>query len=95
MNNNRLMRILLFLGLLAAVTLVIIYRNQFHAAVLEDWIRDAGPLAPLLFIVIYALAVVLFLPGSVLTLAGGALFGPVLGTLYNLTYSTVYRPPGL
>ena len=51
--------------------------------------RDAGPVAPLLFILIYALATVLFLPGSVLTLAGGALFGPVLGTLYNLTGATL------
>ena len=33
-------------------------------------------------------ATVLFLPGSILTLAGGALFGPVLGTVYNLTGAT-------
>jgi len=89
MNNNRLMRIVLFLGLLAAVTLAINYRDQFDAAVLEAWVRDAGPVAPLLFMLIYALAAVLFLPGSVLTLAGGALFGPVLGTLYNLTGATL------
>jgi uncharacterized membrane protein YdjX (TVP38/TMEM64 family)/rhodanese-related sulfurtransferase len=38
---------------------------------------------------IYAIATVLFLPGSVLTLAGGALFGPVLGTFYNLTGATI------
>ncbi len=37
----------------------------------------------------YAIATVLFLPGSVLTLAGGALFGPVLGTFYNLTGATI------
>ena len=89
MINNRLMRIILFLGLLAAVTLAIIYRDQFDAAALEVWIQDAGPVAPLLFILIYALATVLFLPGSVLTLAGGALFGPVLGTFYNLTGATL------
>jgi len=89
MNNNRLMRIALFLGLLVAVTLAIIYRDQFDAAALEAWIRDAGPVAPLLFMLIYALATVLFLPGSVLTLAGGALFGPVLGTVYNLTGATL------
>jgi uncharacterized membrane protein YdjX (TVP38/TMEM64 family) len=89
MNNNRLMRIILFLGLLAAVTLAIIYRDQFDAAALESWIRDAGLVAPLLFILIYALAAVLFLPGSVLTLAGGALFGPVLGAFYNLTGATL------
>jgi len=89
MNNNRLMRIVLLLGLLVAVTLAIVYRDQFDAAALEAWVRDAGPVAPLLFMLIYALAAVLFLPGSVLTLAGGALFGPVLGTFYNLTGATL------
>jgi len=89
MNNNRLMRTILFLGLLATVTLAIIYRDQFDTVALETWVRDAGPVAPLLFILIYALAAVLFLPGSALTLAGGALFGPVLGTLYNLTGATL------
>ncbi len=89
MNNNRLIRVLLLLGLVAGVTLAIIYRDQFDAAALEAWVRDAGPLAPLLFMLVYAVAAVLFLPGSVLTLAGGALFGPVLGTLYNLTGATL------
>lgn len=89
MNNNHRMRILLLLGLLAGVTLAILYRDQFDAAVLETWVKDAGAVAPIVFILIYALAAVLFLPGSVLTLAGGALFGPVLGTLYNLTGATL------
>ena len=89
MNNNRLIRILLLLGLLAGVVLAIIYRDQFDGAAFEAWIRDAGPVAPLLFMLVYALAAVLFLPGSILTLAGGALFGPVLGTLYNLTGATL------
>lgn len=89
MNNNRLMRIILLLGLLAAVTLAIVYRDRFDGAALEAWVRDAGAVAPLVFMLIYALAAVLFLPGSVITLAGGALFGPVLGTFYNLTGATL------
>jgi len=89
MNNNRLIRILLILGLVAGITLAILYRDQFDGAALEAWIREAGPVAPLLFMLIYALATVLFLPGSVLTLAGGVLFGPVLGTFYNLTGATL------
>ena len=89
MNTNRLMRIVLFLGLLAAVTLAILYRDQFDATALEAWVRDAGPVAPLLFVLLYAVAAILFLPGTVFTLAGGALFGPVLGTLYNLTGATL------
>jgi len=89
MNNNRLIRILLFIGLAIGVTLAILYRDRFDGAALEAWIQDAGAIAPLLFMLIYALAAVLFLPGSVLTLAGGALFGPVLGTFYNLTGATL------
>jgi uncharacterized membrane protein YdjX (TVP38/TMEM64 family) len=38
---------------------------------------------------IYIIGTVFFLPGAVLTLAGGALFGPVLGTFYNLTAATI------
>jgi uncharacterized membrane protein YdjX (TVP38/TMEM64 family) len=38
---------------------------------------------------VYVLAPVLFMPGSVLTLAGGALFGPIWGTFYSLTGATL------
>jgi uncharacterized membrane protein YdjX (TVP38/TMEM64 family) len=89
MNSNRFIRILLIIGLVIGVALAIIYRDRFDGAALEAWIRDAGPVAPLLFMLVYALAAVLFLPGSVITLAGGALFGPVLGTFYNLTGATL------
>jgi len=89
MNNNHMMRIVLLLGMVTAVTLVVIYRDQIDAAALENWVRDAGAVAPLLFILVYALAAILFIPGTIFTLAGGALFGPVLGTLYNLTGATL------
>ena len=46
-------------------------------------------MAPLMFIVIYVISTILFLPGSVLTLAGGILFGPIWGTFYNLTGATI------
>jgi len=42
-----------------------------------------NPWAPVIFIAIYAAATVLAVPGSVLTLAGGAIFGFYWGTLYN------------
>jgi uncharacterized membrane protein YdjX (TVP38/TMEM64 family) len=37
----------------------------------------------------YALAKVLFVPGSAFSLAGGALFGPLWGTIWNLTGATI------
>ncbi len=85
----KLFRILLLLGLIAGIVLVVMWRDQFDAVALEAWVRDAGAAGPLLFMMIYALGTVFFLPGSVLTLAGGALFGPVWGTLINLTGATL------
>ena len=89
MNNSRFVRLLLMLGLVVGITLAIVYRDRFDATAVEVWIKDAGLLAPVVFILIYALVTVLFLPGSVITLAGGVLFGPVLGTFYNLTGATL------
>ena len=47
-----------------------------------EWLR-ASRAAPLLYIAIYALATALAIPGSILTLAGGAMFGLVGGTIYT------------
>jgi uncharacterized membrane protein YdjX (TVP38/TMEM64 family) len=63
--------------------LTILNRDRLDAVALQQWAQQAGAAAPLLFVAIYALGTVRFLPGSVLTLAGGALFGPVLGVFGN------------
>ena len=47
-----------------------------------DWIRGLGPLAPIVFIAIYIVACVAFVPGSILTIGAGVLFGVVRGTIY-------------
>jgi uncharacterized membrane protein YdjX (TVP38/TMEM64 family) len=56
---------------------------------LLERLRDLGPAAALLFIGIYALAAVAWVPGSVLTLAAGAVFGLVEGTIYALIGATL------
>ena len=87
--NSRFIRIGLLLMLVAGIAVAVVYRDRFDIAALERWIQEAGIWAPLLFMAVYAVAAVLFLPGTLLTLAGGALFGPVLGTFYNLTGATI------
>jgi uncharacterized membrane protein YdjX (TVP38/TMEM64 family) len=87
--NKTVLRWLLGLTLLAAVVAAVALRDRFDTAALETWVSSAGAAGPLLFMALYALATVLFLPGSVITLAGGALFGPVWGTLWNLTGATI------
>ncbi|MCL9685432.1 TVP38/TMEM64 family protein [Legionella maioricensis] len=61
---------------------------QKHSPEIIDWINDLGWLAPVLFLVLYCLASLMFLPTMVLTLAGGAIFGPVTGTILNLMGAT-------
>lgn len=87
--NKTLMRWLLGLLLVVAVSVALVMRQHFDAAALQAWVEEAGMAGPLLFMAIYALATVLFLPGSIITLAGGALFGPLWGTLWNLTGATL------
>ena len=87
--KNNIARLFLLAVIVAGIVLAFIYRDQFDSAALEQWVQNAGLAGPLVFMGIYAIATVFFLPGSVLTLAGGALFGPVLGTFYNLTGATI------
>ena len=86
--KNNIARLLLLVVIVAGIVLAFLYRDQFDAAALEQWVSDAGLVGPLVFMLVYVIGTVFFLPGSVLTLAGGALFGPVLGTFYNLTGAT-------
>jgi uncharacterized membrane protein YdjX (TVP38/TMEM64 family) len=46
------------------------------------FLENAGFLAPLAFMVVYAVGVCLFVPGTLLTTLGAAIFGPYFGFLY-------------
>ena len=87
--NKNVVRWLLSLALVSVIGLAVAVRDRFDVAALQTWVESAGSAAPLAFIALYAAATVLFLPGSVITLAGGVLFGPVWGTLWSLTGATL------
>lgn len=87
--SKTVIRMSLLLVLIAGIVAVVLYREQLDVSVFENWINEAGVLGPLLFMFFYIIGTIFFFPGSILTLAGGALFGPVLGTLYNLTGATI------
>jgi uncharacterized membrane protein YdjX (TVP38/TMEM64 family) len=62
----------------------------------QVWLRDAldsiqslGPLGALAFIGLYIVATVAFLPGSVLTLGAGVVFGVVYGSLFVFVGATI------
>lgn len=56
---------------------------------LQGWIDGFGAAAPLVFIAIYAVATVAFLPGTPLSLLAGLVFGPVFGALWTVTGATI------
>jgi uncharacterized membrane protein YdjX (TVP38/TMEM64 family) len=71
------------LGLVIALgVLYALSRIDLKPALLR--VKDQGVWAPVLYCVLYFFCTVLFIPGSVVTLGAGALFGPVWGTLYVL-----------
>jgi SNARE associated Golgi protein len=86
---NLTFRAVLAAALLGAIIWLGLHREVLQTEALEQELARFGACAPILFVVLYALATVLFVPGSVLTLAGGALFGPIWGTLWNLTGATL------
>lgn len=62
--------------------------TRANALALLETIRS-WPAAPVVFVALYAAAAVLALPGSILTLAGGAIFGIWPGAAYNLAGATI------
>ncbi len=69
---------------LAVLALVIVAGRRF-GGLLPDfarWVESLGAWGPLAFVAGYAAAAIAFVPGSLLTLAGGAIFGLARGTLF-------------
>jgi uncharacterized membrane protein YdjX (TVP38/TMEM64 family)/rhodanese-related sulfurtransferase len=82
-------RLVLGLALAGAVIWVAFNRDRVDPARIESLIRDLGLWAPLAHVVLFAVATVLFIPGAILGLAGGALFGPLWGAILNVIGATL------
>lgn len=54
-----------------------------------QWIDSLGAVGVIAFILLYIIAVVAFLPASILTLGGGVIFGVVLGSFYVFISATI------
>lgn len=60
------------------------YYFQQNADQLINWLHTLGWMAPASFVLIYCSISILFFPTLMLTLAAGALFGPVAGAFLSL-----------
>jgi len=54
-----------------------------------DWVQQLGPAGVVVFIIAYALATVLFLPGWIFTVSAGLIYGIVAGTAIALTGAVI------
>ena len=84
---SKLKALLLVIFIITAVLLFRFtpLREYLHPQTLKDIFAGSGPLAPLLFILIYAIGICLFLPATLFTGLGAMLFGVFWGFLYNIT----------
>lgn len=80
--------------LLALLILGLILRTTGAARYLEEekiqaFIRSWGIWAPLIYLLIFSIAPSLLIPALPITLAGGVIFGPILGTALASAGSTI------
>lgn len=77
----------LMMGIIVAL---IIYnldlQNEVHS--LLRWIDETGPLAPLAFICVEIIVVLVLFPGALVTMGAGFLFGVTMGSLYVVIGTT-------
>jgi uncharacterized membrane protein YdjX (TVP38/TMEM64 family) len=85
-------RLILFIVIgLALLAAVILGGRQIAGYIprFAEWVASLGAWGPVVFILGYAVAAIAFVPGLLLTLAAGAIFGLVKGTIYTLIGATL------
>lgn len=50
----------------------------------RGYLLSFGPSAPLVYMVVYTVRPLIFFPASILSIAGGLVFGPLFGTVYTV-----------
>lgn len=84
MKLSSIFRIAVVLALVAAMAWMWSMGGVFDVMTLEVKVKEFGALGAVAFMVIYIVAVPLCLPGSIMTMAAGVLFGPIFGAVYAL-----------
>jgi uncharacterized membrane protein YdjX (TVP38/TMEM64 family) len=82
-------RVLLVAALLVAAAWLVMHRGEFTPAVMTGRLHALGLWGPILFVGAYVAGSVLLLPGALLSIVGGAVFGPVWGALLDLVGATL------
>jgi uncharacterized membrane protein YdjX (TVP38/TMEM64 family) len=83
----KLVIILILLGILITISQHFPIQKNLQNSL--AWVKNLGNLAPIIFIIIYNLATIFLIPGSILTLGGGFLFGIFWGSVYVFIAATI------
>ena len=73
---------------MAGVAWAATHRELFSADAVTLWLEQLGFWAPLVYVLLYAVSPVFLLPASPLSLLGGAVFGPLVGSVLTLVGAT-------
>lgn len=81
---------LILLAILIATAIIVAKALNIQLLLQQSliWVKKLGTIGPIAFIIIYNLATILFIPGSVLTLGSGVLFGVFWGSIYVFIAAT-------
>lgn len=88
--RNATIRLVVLLVLVAAlITATIVFDVNTYLRDVLEWVRDRGAAGVLIFAAVYITATVFFVPGSILTLGAGFIYGVVWGSIYVSVASTL------
>lgn len=93
--QNSLVKDICGILILAIIILAFVYHNEIKSVYLSpeeirQFIQGFGALAPVIFILLQVFKVIFFIiPTTLFAVAGGYLFGPILGTVYSLIGITI------
>jgi uncharacterized membrane protein YdjX (TVP38/TMEM64 family) len=84
-----LIAVVVLLFVVSGAAGVWVFEGKINAPAVEAWVAGLGIWAPIGFVLLYGIATVAMVPGSIFDLAGGALFGPYFGSLIDLAGGTL------
>lgn len=88
-NSIKILALLFWLGLIVGYQIYALSNNLTAVEVMQQLLglMTNSYWGPVIYIILYAIRPLVIFPSTILTLAGGFLFGPVLGVLYTIIAS--------
>ncbi|VAX19385.1 hypothetical protein MNBD_NITROSPINAE02-1669 [hydrothermal vent metagenome] len=91
-SKGAIVKLFVFLALAIALFVLIKFTNlggYFSREHVEGALKQLGVYAPIGFVAIYAIATIIGVPGTILTIIGGVIFGSILGTISVVAGATI------